>query len=192
MQREEMQELIRKTAKAFNIKPAILHAFISVESSGQGFGPGGRLLIQFEPAWFRRKEPFAPTGKWSVNKVERQAAEWEAFEDASRHSLHSAMEATSVGMGQILGLHYKRLGYGNVNEMWTDASLSIERQVWQIGKFIATDRRLIEALRRMDWHMVASIYNGPKYREMAAKWGREPYDLSFAKAYREGVKIYGE
>ena len=65
------------------IEPAALLAFISVETGGQGFDKKtGKILIQFEPAWSKRQEPYAPSGFWSLNKVERQEKEWAAFNDA--------------------------------------------------------------------------------------------------------------
>ena len=39
-------------------------------------------MIQFEPAWFKKLAPYAPSGKWSVNKVDVQSQEWKAFNDA--------------------------------------------------------------------------------------------------------------
>lgn len=68
--------------------------------------------------------------------------------------------------------------------MWDDAMKGIERQVWQICKFIDTDRRLRTALESKDWHIVASIYNGAGYQKLAEKLGREPYNISLEKAYR--------
>ena len=53
------------------IEVAALCAFIAVETGGKGFDEKtGKILIQFEPHWFKRREPFAPSGRWSVNKVD--------------------------------------------------------------------------------------------------------------------------
>ncbi len=35
----------------------------------------------------------------------------------------------------------------------------------------------------LDWHTVASIYNGKNYKQLAERIGREPYDISLRKAY---------
>ena len=67
---------IAEIAKNNGISYAALKAFIEVESGGIGFAKDtGKIILQFEPAWFRRKEPFAPTGVWSINKVDRQSKE---------------------------------------------------------------------------------------------------------------------
>ena len=179
-----MREIVKKTAQEFNLEFAALMAFIEVESGGRGFDSAtGKIIIQFEPSWFRKQAPYAPSGKWSLNKVERQTQEWIAFNDAFAKDPHGAMESTSIGLGQVLGLHFSRLGYASVGAMWDDAKKGIARQIWQMAKFIATDHRLLPALRTKNWHLVATYYNGARYRELAAKIPREPYDISLAKAY---------
>lgn len=181
---KKLRSVVQVSAKEFNLDFASLMAFIEVESSGQGFGRDGRLIIQFEPSWFRRLSSNASYGKWCRNGIEGQSKEWDAFEDACLVDKRVAMECTSIGLGQILGLHWKRLGYPSVQEMWDDAMAGIDRQIWQLCKFIDTDKRLKSALERKDWHKVASIYNGVGYQKLAEKLGREPYNISLEKAYR--------
>jgi len=177
-------QIIVATSIQFTHEWEAVAAFIEVESGGNGFDQKtGKILIQFEPAWFRKKAPYAPSGAWSVNKVERQHAEWIAFNDAFKKNRISAMESTSIGLGQIMGFHWKRLGYSSVGEMWDDAKKGLHRQVWQIFKFIDTDIKLQSCLKARDWDGVASIYNGSAYKALAAKYGREPYDISMKKAY---------
>lgn len=184
------KQIIDIAKRQRTIEPAALLAFIEVETGGRGFDTAtGKLIIQFEPSWFLKKAHFAPSGKWSLNKVERQTAEWIAFNDAFRIDPNAAMESTSIGLGQIMGFHWKRLGYASVGEMWDDAKKGISNQVEQILKFIATDSRLFSAIINLDWHTVASIYNGSKYRELAAKLGREPYDISMEKSYNNYYQV---
>ena len=173
----------------FKIESAAVAAFIEVETGGIGFSDNGKLIIQFEPAWFKKLDPYAPSGLWSVNRVEVQSKEWEAFNAAFKQNKSAAMEATSIGLGQIMGFHYKRLGYNTVGEMWEDAKQGIERQIWQICKFIATDIKLQSALKAHDWDGVATIYNGSGYKALAAKYHRMPYDKSMEIAYRKYQRI---
>lgn len=168
---------------------AHLKAFDEVESGGKGFAPDGRILIQFEPVWFRRHEPYAPSGKWSVNKVDVQSKEWEAFNDAWKIDPDSAMKSTSIGRPQIMGFHYARLGYATVGEMWDDFKRGEYHQIKALARFIETDRKLLAAIKAQDWHTVARIYNGSAYREMAKKWGREPYDISLKKAFEKYIQL---
>ena len=180
---KELIPLVRTEAMPFKIESAAVLAFIEVETGGKAFNDDGKIIIQFEPSWFRKKAPYAPSGAWSLNKVEVQSKEWKAFNDAFSKNKKAAMEATSIGLGQIMGFHYKRLGYNTVGEMWDDAKKGIERQIWQILKFISTDIKLQSALLAHDWDGVASIYNGTGYKALAEKYGREPYDISMKKAY---------
>lgn len=179
---------IKEEAKRIGVEEAVLKAFIAIESGGRGFNSDGKILIQFEPHWFKRKAPYAPSGKWSVNKVEKQSKEWEAFNDAYRKNPNAAMEATSIGLGQIMGFHYKRLGYHSVGAMWDDAKKGEHSQVFQMAQFIYTDPRLLKALKDKDWHKVAVYYNGAGYLDIAKKYGREPYNVSMKKAYEKFLK----
>ena len=168
-----------------DIELASVQAFIQTETGGQGFDPTtGKITIQFEPVWFRKQASYAPSGLWSLNGVERQATEWKSFNDAFSKNANAAMESTSIGLGQIMGLHWKRLGYASVGAMWDDAKKGIARQVWQIIRFIQTDARLLAALKAKDWNTVASIYNGSGYKTLAVKYGREPYDITMSKNYQ--------
>lgn len=169
-------------AESIDIDYATLMAFISVESGGKGF-INDRIVIQFEPSWFKKKAPFAPSGLWSLNKVENQEKEYKAFSDAFRKNANAAMQSTSWGLGQIMGYHYARLGYETVDDMVNAFKLSEYQQVKGIVKFIQTDPRLLNAIKTKNWHLVATYYNGGGYKELAIKYNREPYNVSLAKAY---------
>lgn len=184
MNKIQLQSIIAE-AKRIGVEKEALAAFVQVESGGRGFNGDGKIIIQFEPVWFRRKAPYAPSGQWSVNKVDIQSKEWIAFNDAFRIDANAAMESTSIGLGQVMGFHYKRLCYKSVGAMWDDAKKGEHRQIFQMAEFIRTDNRLIKALKEKNWHLVATYYNGAKYRELAKKWGRVPYDISMRDAYNE-------
>ena len=181
---KQLCELALKDFTDSGIELAALLAFISVESGGKGIAPDtGKIMIQFEPACFKKKAEFAPSGDWSLNKVERQAADWMAFNNAFSINPSAAMESTSIGLPQIMGFHWKRLGYSSVGAMWDDFKVGELRQIKALIKFILTDERLKSALVNKDWHKVAYIYNGAGYKALAEKYGREPYDESLRKAY---------
>lgn len=188
---KQVQAIVKAIAIKRNLEPAALASFIEVESGSKGFDDKtGKILIQFEPVWMKRLAPYTPSGAWSVNKVDVQSKEWIAFNDAFGKNPLKAMEATSVGMGQIMGFHWKRLGYASVGDMWDDAKKGIEQQIDQIARFILSDKKLLYALKVGDWHTVASIYNGAEYAKMAKKWGREPYNISMAKAYGKYKAVF--
>lgn len=182
---KEIIDLTRKVSETFGFDLAVMLAFIEVETGGKGFNNVGKIMIQFEPAWFKKKAPYAPSGKWSLNKVDVQYQEWIAFNDAFAKNKDAAMESTSIGLGQIMGFHWKRLGFKSVGEMWDFAKLSLEQQIWQIAKFIDTDKALKFAIVDKDWFTIAKIYNGAAFLELARKYKREPYNISMEKAYKK-------
>lgn len=180
---------IKEIAINNGLEYAALKAFIDVESGGIGFANDtGKIIIQFEPAWMRKLNPYTPSGKWSANGVERQSKEWEAFNDAFAKDKESAMKATSIGMGQIMGFHYKALGYKTVGDMWDDAKRGEYQQVLQMVRFIKSIPPLYKALQNKNWHLVATYYNGSGYLALAKKIGREPYNISLQKAYNKHLK----
>ena len=173
---------VKELAKVNRLPFEVMMAIIDVETPGYGFDPKtGKILIQFEPSWFKKHEPFAPSGKWSLNGVEVQSKEWIAFNDAFSIDKESAMKSTSIGLPQIMGFHFERLGYKSVGEMWDDFKKGEYQQVLALFRFVLTDSKLSKAVRDKDYHMIAYIYNGAKYKEMAKKWKREPYDVSLKK-----------
>ena len=181
---KELIPLVKTIATEFGIEPACIMAFIATESGGLGFDTvTGKIIIQFEPAWMKKLAPYAPSGLWSVNKVDVQAKEWVAFNNAFALNPNGAMQATSIGLGQVMGFNWKRLGYKSVGEMWDDAKKGLDRQIWQICKYIATDKKLLKALINHVWSTVASIYNGSGYKALAAKYHRQPYDKTMAANY---------
>ncbi len=178
-----MKELVRSIAAQFGYEYEVIQSFLNVETGGRGFNSDGKIMIQFEPVWFKRREPYAPSGNWSVNKVDVQSREWQAFNNAFSIDADSAMESTSIGIGQIMGGHWKRLGYNSVGAMWDDAKKGIDRQIWQVCQFIHTDANLEKSVKRRDWSNIAYVYNGSGYKALAVKLGRTPYDVSMRNEY---------
>lgn len=178
------KQQIKDLANSIWLEYASLQAILKTETPGYGFDMAtGKLLIQFEPNYFKRMEPFAPSGAWSVNKVDVQSKEWVAFNDAFSKDPESAMKSTSIGMPQIMGENFKACGYNSVGEMWDEFKKGEYHQVKALCNFILSNKKLYQAIKECNWHQVAYIYNGPKYKEMAIKWGRDPYDITLAKEY---------
>lgn len=143
---------------------AAIKAIISVESGGKGFDETtGKILIQFEPAWYRKFEPYTPSGLWSVNKVERQAAEWKAFNEAFAYHPVAAMRSTSIGMMQVMGFNFDKCGFSDVGSMWDYAKESEANQLEIAIRFIKSNNKLDMFLRHKNWPMVAFYYNGRDY-----------------------------
>lgn len=176
-----LQDKIDLTCE-FGLELASLNAVIEVESGGKGFDETtGKIIIQFEPHWFKRKAPYTPSGAWSLNKVEKQAQEWKAFNDAFAKNANAAMESTSVGLMQVMGFHYKLLGFKTVGEMWDYAKQSEKNQVRLGLLFIQSNKKMYNALKNNDWATFAYYYNGAQYKKFN-------YDARLSAAYKKHSK----
>lgn len=153
----------KNLALEFGLGVSKVKAIDSVESNGLGFDPKtGKIIIQFEPHYFKRISRLF-SGLWASNKVEGQTKEWQAFNDAYVKNPKAAMESTSIGRMQVMGEHWKRLGFKNVGDMWDFAKDSETNQLWLGLKFIETDRALFQAVKDWNTKEVARRYNGKNY-----------------------------
>lgn len=201
---------VRELSKVNRVPFEVMMAIIEVETPGNGFDTKtGKILIQFEPSWFKKNSPSLlkryekislelknPEVKVNAidktfytnyetvigNKVDVQNKEWIAFNTAFFMDKEAAMKSTSIGLPQIMGFHLERLGYKTVGDMWDDFKKGEYQQVLALFRFVLTDAKLLKAVREKNYHMIAYIYNGSAYKEMAKKWGRESYDISLRKA----------
>lgn len=159
---------VEKIAKENAIPYDNLRKVIAVESGGFGFDPKtGKIIIQFEPHWFKRLFPrwanFA--GIWATNKVEKQDAEWKAFSNAFSVNPTSAMESTSIGIPQIMGFWWKKLGFTSVGAFWDYMKVSEANQLKMMVAFIKLTPKMYRALQNADWETFAFYYNGAQWRK---------------------------
>lgn len=148
-------------ALTLNCEAAAIMAVADVESSGNGFYTDGSLKKLFEPSWFRRL-----TG--------RTASSYSA---AYKLDPSNAMKSTSWGKFQIMGFHFKELGFKSVEAMVAYFAVS---EVNQLNGFVAFIRwkNLEDELRNHNWSGFAYLYNGENY----AKLG---YHTKMAAAYEK-------
>jgi hypothetical protein len=157
-------------AKTNGYEPSALRSVILTESSGNGFSDKtGRIIIQFEPSWFKRKfldwANHQANHTWQNNGVGDQTQEWYAFNDAYSINANAAMESTSIGMMQVMGFHWKDLGFSNVGAMWDYAKISEANQVDLGIRFIKSIPKLNQSLKNKDWKTLAYYYNGAEYKK---------------------------
>lgn len=170
---------IVEIAKEFGLTYGKVKAVLAVESGGQGFDrTTDKIIIQFEPVWFKRKSPYTPSGLWSQNGVERQAGEWKAFNDAFSKNPNATMESTSIGLMQVMGFHYKLLGFKTVGDMYDYAKESEANQLRLGLRFIKSNTKMYNALVSGDWSTFAYYYNGEQYKKFK-------YDTRLATAYKQ-------
>jgi hypothetical protein len=171
------------------IDPYAAQAIIAIESGGQGFGPGGRLLIRFEnhlfldrtgsahadlfrhssPRWTGHEWRPRPDAPWQPTHVggdlqTRQDAEWAAFQFAASLDREAALQAISMGAPQILGSNHRRIGYTTPEHMFqafADRQYGMAVQMVGFLNYFLSDAGLFDAMRRRDFVETARRYNGP-------------------------------
>jgi hypothetical protein len=182
---------IGTAAKSLDIEPAALLAVAAVESGGVAFAivDGKREpLIRFEGHYFdRRLSPekqavaraaglASPIAGAVANHVS-QVGRWDLLARAVRIDRTAAYESVSWGIGQVMGAHWKKLGFASVGDFVALARRDIAGQAEIMMRFIGTEG-LAAALVAQDWAAFARGYNGPLY-------ARSNYDGRIAAAYAE-------
>lgn len=186
---------VAAVAEELPVEQAALLAVVEVESGGRiGARIAGRLepLIRFEGHYFYRLLPAAKRNRavagglahpvaGRVGNPLRQAARWRLLKAACAIDRPAALAATSWGVGQVMGVHWRWLGYGDIDALVADVRAGPEGQVRLMARFIR-ESGLVERLQAHDWRGFARAYNGPAYRS-------NRYDERMAQAY---ARIVGE
>lgn len=173
LDRADVREAIVQAARSIGVEPAVLKAVIRVESAGKPFAPDGKLLIRFEPHVFARLTEKAgkratvlnPGMKDIANPRQRsggQAGEWATLDRAMGVNPELALQATSFGLPQVMGMNYKALGYASARAMFADFQRSWAAQIAGMAKFVASSSKMLAAMKAKDWPRFVAVYNGAK------------------------------
>lgn len=181
---------MQQAARALDVDLASIKAVTTVESRGAGFFNDGRPAILFERHIMRRR--LAALGR-DVDLLQRYlpdiingipggykggAAEHDRLYLAQQIEPDSAVESASWGLFQIMGFHWRTLGYTSAEAFAAAMTESEGRQLDAFVRFIKADAGLHRALRSKDWSDFARRYNGPNYAS-------NKYDVKLAAAYEE-------
>lgn len=180
---------IESVAHENGLEPAILLAVVEVESAGRAFAiVGGRKepLIRFEGHYFdrlltpsrrerARAQGLASPRAGAIKNPRGQADRWALLTRARAVDEDAALQSVSWGVGQVMGLHWKALGYASVQAMVREARSGVAGQVRLMMRFVKVNG-LMAKLRSRDWAGFAYRYNGPAYR-------KNHYDTRMAAAY---------
>lgn len=172
-----------------DIEPAALLAVAEVESGGRALFPVAdrkEPAIRFEGHYFDRRlsgrirEQARQMGLASpeagrVRNPKMQRERWLLLERAMSIHRQAALESTSWGLGQVMGAHWKWLGYRSIDELVNEARSGVTGQVSLMLKFIEK-AGLKPTLQAKDWRDFARRYNGPAF-------SRNQYDSRMAAAY---------
>jgi hypothetical protein len=178
-----------------NIDPAALKAVYKVESNGKGFiGDLPKILFEGHVFWQRleklglRPETLAQGNedilypRWTKTFYAGGGAEHERLSRAEAIRRDTARESASWGLFQIMGYHWKSLGYASIDE-FVDCMGRHERdQLQAFCRFVdinkdRSGRNLTQLLANKEWAAFAFAYNGAGYRKNA-------YDDKLRDQYR--------
>jgi hypothetical protein len=162
----------KSAADELGTSEAALKAVGSVESSGNAFWTidgEKKPVIRLEAHWFGKLTKYAyndthpqiSARQWMPSLAARTSAgAWQQFEEAASLDESAAIQSTSWGAFQLMGFHYKNLGYPSPQAM-RDDMMTEQGQLDAFVRFIKADPVLVNSLRTLDWLSFAGRYNGP-------------------------------
>ncbi|AOA58906.1 N-acetylmuramidase family protein [Acinetobacter larvae] len=185
------QQQIEAQATALAVSVAALRAVIEVECRNSGFNLDGTPVILFERHVFRQR--LIANGKANIAAQAMRerpdlcntssgnyglySAQHGRLNVAAQYHRDSALESASWGLGQVMGYHWKSLGYASlqtfINAMYRDEASQLEAMCGYIKV-----NNLVKALKNKDWKAFARGYNGPAY-------AINKYDVKLAAAYKK-------
>lgn len=184
---------VKDLAARIDVDPAALLAVAEVESAGVAeWSVNGdkRPPIRFEGHYFYKRlsgsklkaavaAGLASPKVGGVKNPGSYGARYALLERAAKIDRKAAYESTSWGLGQVMGAHWKKLGYGSVDEMVNTAG-TVDGQIEIMARYIQKFG-LVDELQSKGWKAFASQYNGPAYK-------KNRYDEKMAAAYSVYVK----
>jgi hypothetical protein len=187
---------VARAADQLGVELAAIKAVSEVESAGGGFVKEGQPKVLFERHWMnRRLNSRGLTLAAKLGRSERPdivntrtggyrggSLEWIRLQTARKLSDEAALESASYGRYQLMGFHWKNLGYPSVQDFVEKHSTNEGHQLDGFVKFILADSRLLKALKKKDWATFARVYNGPAY-------AKNKYDQKMAEAYERHSTI---
>ncbi|KVE95755.1 MULTISPECIES: N-acetylmuramidase domain-containing protein [Burkholderia] len=179
---------LQRAADRLQVDLAAVRAVNEVESKGTGFLPDGRPVILYERHIMYRQlaaaglDADALAAKYPALVNPKRggyagdAAEYARLASASQISAACALEATSWGAFQIMGFHWKALGYPDVFAFVEAMKVSEAEQLEAFVRFVLADKVMLAALRGKKWAKFAELYNGKAYAENL-------YDVKLERAF---------
>ena len=175
-------------AAKYGVEVAATKAVREVEASKGGYFTNGNIKILFEGHvfWKRLKsQGVNPNnhikgnenilhGSWTKKYYgQNQDAR---MEKAKRINQVAAMESASYGLFQVMGYHWKSLGFDSVFQFVEYLEFNEANQLDVFGRFLVKNN-LLKHLKAKDWAKFAYGYNGSGYKA-------NNYDTKMAAAYR--------
>jgi hypothetical protein len=188
---------ITAVAHSHNFDAAALLAVADVESGGIAYAEifdRREPLIRFEGHYFdarlspddrekARLQGLAHPRAGRIANPQTQSGRWRLLDKAAAIDRRAAYESTSWGLGQVMGAHWKMLGYESVDEFVHTARSGAAGQARLMTGYIVKTG-LERALREHNWRAFARGYNGPDY-------ARNRYHTRMASAWRRYDALLG-
>lgn len=180
----------KAAATELGVDLASIYAVKEVESKGKGFLPTGEPIILFERHVFRKR---LLAKNISIAGIPEDIcnikyggyvggqSEHNRIQRAAKYDRDSALESASWGLFQVMGYHWKALGYVSLQAFINAMYLNERGQLDAFVKYVKLDRNLLNALKQKNWAKFAEGYNGPAY-------SRNQYDLQLERAYTKWNK----
>lgn len=182
----------RRVADELGVDVAAMKAVVEIEAGAahQGFAAPGIPLVNLDRVLFKRylrnagKNPAKYAGYEAFSRPSARKhgtfgkAQWARLESARTIDREAADRATFWGMFQIGGFNWKRCGAESLRDFVDKMSQSESMQLELFARFIAHNRRMVQALREKNWGQFAYRYNGPGYK-------RKGYHIRLARAYKK-------
>ncbi|MFK7785626.1 MAG: N-acetylmuramidase domain-containing protein [Crocinitomicaceae bacterium] len=189
-------------AKEFNLELASVKAVTEVESRGSGFLSDFRPIILFEGHIFWSqldRRGLKPSklksergenvlySKWTKKHYQGGKKEYDRLEKAAGLSddplVHDAAYASaSWGLFQIMGFHFKNLGFASVDHYVSTMYVHEREHLKAFGQFISitkvSGKPLLHWLQKKNWAKFAYGYNGSDY-------AKNNYDTKLLNAYNK-------
>jgi hypothetical protein len=180
---------ISQVARGLGVEPAALLAVAEIESGGKPFAHvNGKAmpLIRWEGHYFFRLLPhglrqqgllahLAHPSAGGVPNPASQQARYDMLERARSIHDEAALSSCSWGLGQVMGAHWRRLGFSSVQQLVDTACSGVGGQTELMARFIRAEG-LVGVLKQHNWAAFARAYNGPAYKA-------NRYDVLMGRAY---------
>jgi hypothetical protein len=168
--------MFSKAAKELGVEEAALRAVAQIESGNRGFYTNTKKpIVRLENhVLVRYQQKYnVPLKSFGANRT--GIAEYNRFLEAYNYNRDSAIESTSFGEFQIMGFHWKSLGYKSPQDFFQKMSKDTASQFDAFVRFLVQNN-LVQYLKTKNWASFAYRYNGAGYKANA-------YDTKMASAY---------
>jgi hypothetical protein len=201
----EIVMAVKAAALNHKIEYEALLAVIEAESAGVPFwdiGGQKKPPVRWEGHYFHQrlsgekldravKQGLASPKAGAVANPRNYTERYALIENAKKIDEQAALESVSWGLGQVMGAHWKHLGYKSVQAMVASAN-TVDGQIDMMVRFIVKhEKGLVALIKQHKWEDFAYYYNGPANKVVYGKKIRDLYNKytkgSVSKVNRDAI-----